>query len=148
VTELVFFEVPRGAYAILRGALDYADLPAADLEQPGRLFFGLCDDRGLIGYIGLEGDGADRLVRSLVVLPGRRGIGHGSMLVARLEAALPAGVERLHLLTTTAAPFFRRLGYADADRSQAPACIAATEQFAALCPASASYLAKTLDRIA
>jgi amino-acid N-acetyltransferase len=146
VSALVFYEVPRGAHDILRTALAEAGLPTADIAQPGRLFFGLSDDRGLIGYIGLEGDGADRLVRSLVVLPSRRGSGHGSTLVARLEAVLPGEVERLHLLTATAAPFFRRLGYADSDRRQAPDAIAATEQFASLCPASASYLVKTLDR--
>lgn len=146
MTELVFYEVPRGAYYILRKALEEADLPTADIEQPGRLFFGLSDERGLIGYIGVEGDGGDRLLRSLVVLPCRRDSGHGSMLVQRLEASPPAGVERLHLLTTIAAPFFRRLDYVDAERRDAPACIAATEQFAALCLASAAYLVKTLDR--
>ncbi len=144
MTDLIFFEVPRGAYDILRRALEEADLPTADLEQPGRLFFGLSDAQSLIGYIGLEGDGTDRLLRSLVVLPSRRGAGHGATLVRKLEAILPGAVTRLHLLTGSAAPFFRRLGYADADRTQTPPAIAATEQFASLCPASASYLVKDI----
>ena len=145
MTEAVFFEVPRGAYDILRKALEQADLPTVDIEQAGRLFFGLSDKRGLIGYIGLEGDSADRLLRSLVVLPSRRGAGHGATLVGKLEAILPDDVTRLHLLTGSAAPFFRRLGYADADRIEAPPAIAGTQQFASLCPASASYLVKDLQ---
>jgi len=146
MTELIFFSVPRGAYDILRKALEQADLPTADIEKPDRMFFGLSDQQGLIGYVGLEGDGVDRLLRSLVVLPSRRGSGHGSTLVQRLEAILPEEVERLHLLTRTAVSFFRRLGYVDADRQEAPASIAATEQFASLCPASALYLVKSLDK--
>lgn len=142
MSELIFYEVPRGAYDILRAALEQDELPTADLEQPGRMFFGLSDETGLIGYIGMEGEGAHRLVHSLVVLPTRRGKGHSATLVQRLEAILPDEVERLHLLTTTAAPFFRRLRYRDADREQAPAHIATTEQFASLCPASAVYLVK------
>ena len=39
----------------------------------------------------------------------------------------------------------RRLGFADADRAEAPPGIAATEQLASLCPASASYLVKDMQ---
>lgn len=116
--EPIFFSVPHDAYDILRKALEQADLPTSDLEQPNRMFFGLSDQKGLIGYVGLEGDGADRLVRSLVILPSRRGSGHGGTLVRKLEAILPEDVERLHLLTRTATSFFRRLGYVDSDRLQ------------------------------
>jgi amino-acid N-acetyltransferase len=64
-------------------------------------------------------------------------------LVATLEQkARNLGVRRLHLLTNTAAPFFRALGYADADRGAAPPAVAASREFTALCPASAAYLAK------
>ena len=51
------------------------------------MFFSLSDDEGLIGFIGLEGNCADRLLRSLVVLPIRRGKGYGRMLAERLEGA-------------------------------------------------------------
>lgn len=139
-----FCEVPRGAYDILRAALEQAGLPTSDLEEPGRLFFGLSDDRGLIGYIGLEGDGPDRLLRSLVLLPSRRGLGHGRELVERLERCVAGAVARLHLLTSTAAPFFRANGYVDSDRGAAPTSIASSREFTALCPASAAYLVKAL----
>ncbi len=124
--------------------LDAASLPSADLAEPDRLFFRFeADD--LVGYGGLEGEGADRLLRSIVILADRRRHGLGRVLVTTLERqAHTLGVRRLHLLTTTAAPFFRTLGYADADRSAAPPAIAGSREFTALCPASAAYLVKAL----
>jgi amino-acid N-acetyltransferase len=133
-----------GELAGLAEALDVANLPNADLADPGHLFFRFKAD-GFIGYGGLQGGGADRLLRSIVVLPDRRGHGLGQALVATLEQqARHLRVQRLHLLTTTAAPFFRTLGYADTDRGAAPPAIAASREFAALCPASAAYLVKAL----
>lgn len=124
--------------------LDNANLPSADLAEPDRVFFRF-DADGLVGYGGLEGGGADRLLRSVLVLPERRGAGIGHALVAALEQEAHAlGVQRLHLLTTTAAPFFQTLGYAAADRHAAPSAIAATREFSSLCPASANYLVKAL----
>ncbi|MBB3941491.1 N-acetylglutamate synthase-like GNAT family acetyltransferase [Novosphingobium fluoreni] len=84
----------------------------------------MSDDERLIGLIGLEGNGADWLLRSLVVPPTRRGKGYGRMLVKRLEGVADGAVERLHLLTSGTGELFRRLGYADADRAAAPAFIA------------------------
>ena len=60
------------------------------------------------------------------------------------EEAESAGVERLHLLTTTAARFFRTQDYADAARASAPAEIASSAEFTRLCPANAAYLVKSL----
>ncbi len=128
----------------LAGVLGDAGLPVADLAKPGRVFFRF-DADGPVGYGGLEGDGPDRLLRSVVVLAGRRGGGIGRALVAGIEQeARDLGVRRLHLLTTTAAPFFRALGYSDADRASAPSAVAASREFTSLCPASATYLVKAL----
>jgi N-acetylglutamate synthase-like GNAT family acetyltransferase len=124
--------------------LEPAGLPSADIADPGRLIIRIEAD-SLVGFGGLEGEGSDRLLRSIVVVPDRRRHGLGRVLVAALERqAHDLGVERLHLLTTTAAPFFRALGYADADRGAAPSAIAASREFTALCPASAAYLVKAL----
>lgn len=126
-------------------ALAAARLPTADLSEPGRLFVRFDDDAGLFGFGGLEGDGADRLLRSLVIVPERRGQGLGRVVLARLEAdARALGTARLHLLTNTAAPFFRANGYMDADRRRAPQSIAGSAEFTSLCPASASYMVKAL----
>jgi amino-acid N-acetyltransferase len=129
----------------LHDALAASSLPVADLAEPGRAFFRFDDDAGLVGYGGLEGQGADRLLRSLLVAADRRGSGLGRAMLAGLEArALELGVARLHLLTNTAAPFFAAAGYAAADRATAPAAIAGSREFTALCPASAAYLVKAL----
>lgn len=142
--ELTATSLGPDEIAKLASFLETANLPSADLADPGRLFFQFEADR-LVGYGGLEGGGADRLLRSIVVLPDRRGHGLGRALVATLERqARNLGVERLHLLTTTAAPFFRTLGYADADRGAAPPAVAASREFTALCPASAAYLVKAI----
>lgn len=124
--------------------LSGAGLPIADLREPGRVFYRIeADD--LVGYGGIEGDGPDRLLRSLVLLPHCRRVGLGGAVLALIEEeAERAGVERLHLLTTTAARFFRTKGYADAARASAPAEIASSAEFTRLCPANAAYLVKSL----
>ena len=145
MSRLSFAEWPLDARDVLRPALEAARLPTDDIDLPGRTFFELSDNCGPIGFIGLEGDGTDRLLRSLVVLPGRARQGYGALLVAHAEAAARRdGVERLHLLTTTATHFFRVRGYKDANRDTAPVAISSTAQFSSLCPGSATYLAKEL----
>lgn len=145
MSGITFTALEPGAHDLLRPALAAAGLPVDDLADAGRSFFELSDDEGPIGFVGLEGAGADLLLRSLVVLPGRKRQGHGGLLVAHAEAfARRAGVERLHLLTTSVAAFFRARGYRPAERVDAPASIAATAQFESLCPGSAAYLVKDL----
>jgi amino-acid N-acetyltransferase len=79
------------------------------------------------------------------VADNHRGGGHGKALVSHAEAwASQHGVEALYLLTTTAAEFFARLGYVAIPRSEAPAAIAATAQFASLCPSSSTFMRKVL----
>lgn len=128
----------------LAQALDTAGLPNADLAEPDRMFFRF-DADSLVGYGGLEERGTDRLLRSIVILSDHRGHGLGRALVATLEQqARDLGICRLHLLTTTAAPFFRALGYTDSDRDAAPPAVAASREFTSLCPASACYLVKAI----
>ncbi|MCQ6256958.1 arsenic resistance N-acetyltransferase ArsN2 [Pseudomonas sp. Q11] len=129
----------------LRRALILARLPVDDLNQPGRRFFGFSQQDAQAAFGGVEGEGADRLLRSLVVLDGLRGRGIGAaMLVALEDFAKSEGVERLHLLTDSAAAFFVAQGYQASDRSLAPMSISETAQFKSLCPASATYLSKGL----
>ena len=144
MTELTITPLKSSELAGLAQALDTAGLPNSDLAELDRMFFRF-DADSLVGYGGLEGQGIDRLLRSIVILGDHRGRGLGRALVATLEQqAGDLGVCRLHLLTTTAAPFFRALGYIDADRHAAPPAVAASREFASLCPASASYLAKAI----
>ena len=132
--------------AALSAALSDADLPTDDLGNPAIDIFALRKADELIGFVGLEGTGTDRLLRSLVVLPGARSTGGGKHLVAALEDfARDDGCARLHLLTTTAEAFFAKLGYARADRASAPSSISGSAEFTSLCPASAAYMMKALN---
>ena len=145
MTALTATRLRIGELSGLVRLLDAASLPSADFAEPDRMFFRFDADDVALGYGGLEGQGSDRLLRSVVVVSDRRGVGIGPAMVAALEQkARELGVQRLHLLTTTAAPFFRTMGYVAADRSSAPSTIAGSREFTSLCPASAAYLVKAL----
>lgn len=131
----------------LVAALDAAGLPTSDVRDEARQFFRF-DDTSTLGFAGIEGEGVDRLLRSVVVLPCRRHAGAGTALVATLERmARSQGVHRLHLLTTSARPFFERCGFTIVDRASAPAAIAASREFRSLCPSSATYLVKWIGGV-
>lgn len=143
--DLAVARIDPAALADLTAALSAAKLPIVDLGEPGRIFFRFDDSAGTVGFGGIEGEGGDRLLRSLVVAADRRGAGLGRAVLALLEReARQLGAARLHLLTNTAAPFFRSSGYADADRASAPPAVAGSREFKSLCPASAAYLVKAL----
>jgi amino-acid N-acetyltransferase len=121
-------------------ALQDADMPTDDLtSEPFRYF--TADDMAWGGV----GEGPDALMRSIVVKPEARSRGLGVAVTEGLVLqARGAGVERMWLLTTSAAPFFERLGWRAADRSQAPPAIAQSRQFSGLCPASATLMVRVL----
>lgn len=125
--------------------LERADLPTADLaDSPGTFYAARAGD-DLVAVGGVEAHGTDGLLRSLVVVPERRGEGYGAATCAALEdAAHDAGVETLYLLTTTAAAFFAAQGYEEFDRASAPERIRATAEFAEVCPASATAMRRSL----
>lgn len=138
---------PVNAVALSDLAAELADagLPTSDLAEADRRFFRFEDAAGIIGYGGIEGDGPDRLLRSLVVKPERRGAGLGAAILGAIEqAATDEGVAALYLLTSTAEPFFRRHGYEAAERAAAPDAIAGSSEFRMLCPASAALLFKRI----
>jgi amino-acid N-acetyltransferase len=95
----------------------------------------------VVGVAALEAHDATALLRTVAVASSERGRGTGLALIAdRLAMAWASGLERVYLLTTTAAPLFRRFGFMDAERAGAPAALAASPEFAALCPASATCM--------
>ena len=63
-----FLPVLDGQLDRPRVALVAANLPTDDLNKPGRTFFEMSDGQWAIGFIGLEGAGPYRLLRSLVML--------------------------------------------------------------------------------
>lgn len=137
--------LPAGELDELRRALEGEHMPAADLACARAEFLRLHDQGRTVGYAGLEGEGADLLLRSFWIAPAQRNRGFGSRALEHIEArARQRDCSTLHLLTTTAEHFFLRHRYLRKMRSLAPPCIADSQEFQTLCPAEAIYMAKTL----
>lgn len=125
--------------------LDRNGLPVDDVRSRPEAFYVAFEEGEPVGIGGLEIHGSDALLRSVVVEERMRGEGHGSSICASLESeAAAAGVDRLYLLTTTASGFFDARGYDEIDRSEAPAAIRETEEFADLCPDAATCMRTSL----
>jgi amino-acid N-acetyltransferase len=124
-----------------------SDLPTEDLGEDKLDGFLIAEyDGQVIGLIGLETFGTTGLLRSLVVAREARSGGLGGKLVGALEsAAQAAGIRELWLLTIDAEKFFQRQGFTVVEREAVPESIRATEEFSALCPASAFLMMKRLD---
>jgi N-acetylglutamate synthase-like GNAT family acetyltransferase len=144
--KLVAYSLLIGDRSALAAALKNAKLPIEDIEASRRLFWRFETVEGVpIGFGGLELYVGDALLRSIVTLPPVRRKGFGSAIVTTLELeAQVRGCRNLWLITTSAAAFFDRLGYARWDRAAVPSTISTTIEFAALCPASADVLVKRL----
>jgi amino-acid N-acetyltransferase len=137
--------VPHDELA-LNTLLQAADLSTEDIT-PEMLEYFLVAHAGpaLAGAVGLEVLGEVGLLRSVAVDEAHRGLGLGKRLVEAMEEhAREAGVRELYLLTTTAEGFFAGLGYQKISREQAPTSVAATAQFAELCPSSSCFMVKAL----
>jgi N-acetylglutamate synthase-like GNAT family acetyltransferase len=136
----------------LQDLLERSDLPTAGVEQ---LLSGHADafvvaetndaSPRVIGAAGVEGSGPAALLRSVVVDASLHGRGIGRELVERAtERAISSGVTTLYLLTTTAAPYFSRLGYQPIERAAVPSAIASTHEFTTACPSTATVMVKSI----
>jgi len=135
-----------GDAAAIAALLEACGLPSEDVAPllPG--FIVARDGERIVGTIGLEAFGRIGLLRSLAVSPDHRGRGLGRELTRRLiEQARAAGIERLYLLTTSAADFFAAAAFAIVERGSVPAPIATSRQFQSLCPASAVCMTRELS---
>jgi amino-acid N-acetyltransferase len=119
--------------------LTAAHLPNDGLDDQFGPSYAVAESEGaVIGAEGIECYGDAGLLRSAVVLDAWRGKGIGEMLTRdRLAWAREAGLVEVWLLTTTAADYFPRFGFARADRAAAPPAVQASREFAEACPASA-----------
>lgn len=144
-SELRIEPLPRSDWPELADALAGDGLPHNDIDAEDCLFFRIRDGDCTLGFVGLQGHGADRLLRSFWIAPALRRNGLGARVLDAIEQhARAVGIVHLHLLTTTASAFFSRHGFCAAERHSAPAGIAASHEFTVLCPASATYLVKTV----
>jgi N-acetylglutamate synthase-like GNAT family acetyltransferase/mannose-6-phosphate isomerase-like protein (cupin superfamily) len=117
--------------------LNAENLPTEDLNDESVSLIVAQRGREVQGAIGLQVCGDLGLLRSLVVAPEHRGHGVARALYERLLAAAHRrSMRALYLLTTTAAGYFRKLGFATVERSDVPSSVRETRQFRSLCPAS------------
>ncbi|HTN96215.1 MAG TPA: arsenic resistance N-acetyltransferase ArsN2 [Nordella sp.] len=132
-----------GSAADLRQALSAEGLPIDDLMEDGRRFFRVVRSGSTVGFGGYELLGEDVLLRSLVITSRNKGKGLGEAALGLLiDKARQEGGRQGYLLTTSAAPFFARLGFRPVDRKSVPEAILTTKQVGSLCPASATILTK------
>ena len=126
--------------------LEEAGLPTEDLTISHLEHFWFAGPTARpTGLVGLEILGDVALLRSLAVIPSRRGHGDGQSLLEHAEnQARTIGVRTLYLLTTTAEKFFAKHGFARYSREDAPAAIRSTREFAGICPASSAFMGKVL----
>lgn len=129
----------------IRALLERSGLPTSDLHSARPEFAVIREGDRVIAAGGLQRFGSSALIRSVVVVPDRRGGGLGQAIVGELErVARASGIGQLILLTQTASQFFAHRGYRAIERSTAPGDMAASEEFRSLCPSSAICMAKTL----
>lgn len=127
----------------IEALLQANNLPCQDVRSKSECFFNAYSDAEFVGTGGVETYGSSGLLRSIVITEPNRGQGYGAALCDALEDyARTDGVERLYLLTTTAAPFFCQCGYEEIARENAPPSIQQTTEFTELCPKSATCMEK------
>jgi N-acetylglutamate synthase-like GNAT family acetyltransferase/2-polyprenyl-3-methyl-5-hydroxy-6-metoxy-1,4-benzoquinol methylase len=108
--------VPADVEAI-NAFLGAESLPFDDLRVKDAIV--ALSDGAITGAVALERYGTTALLRSLVVAPDARRSGVGSRLgVAALEVARWSGAEVVYALTSTAQPFFERLGFVPVSRAR------------------------------
>lgn len=146
----IVFEPIAADHAGFVGLLQAAGLPTADLAGPANSFWGCFDGDGMLVVAGgIEQHGDDAIIRSCVVRETGRGRGLGAAVVAHLVTeARRRNIKNLYLLTESAEGFFKALGFDKVARDAVPPLIAASAQFAEICPASAVALMLSHDKLA
>ncbi|UCE03931.1 MAG: GNAT family N-acetyltransferase [Candidatus Latescibacterota bacterium] len=132
----------------VRTQLQHAALPLDGLEEHFGAGFVVAVAGGeLIGVAGVEVHGRHGLLRSVAVTAERRGSGLGRRLVRdRIAWARGRGLTSLSLLTTTAAAWFDRLGFATTTRAALPPALRASREFSEACPETAAAMTMQLER--
>jgi amino-acid N-acetyltransferase len=132
----------------VRALVEAAHLPTDGLADHFGPAYAVAECEGrVIGAEGIEPHGSSGLLRSAVVDDRYRGKGVGDLLTRdRLSWAEARGLDEVWLLTTTAADYFPRFGFATADRAAAPPALQQSIEFREACPASAVAMRLPLTR--
>jgi amino-acid N-acetyltransferase len=120
-------------------------LPTEDID-PGKQLFVVEEGDNVVATVAVEYNYNDALLRSLSVSKEKRKSGIGAELVEFIEGYVQKqGVQRMYLLTTTAATFFSKRGYATIDRDNVPEFIKNTKEYSAICSSSSTVMKKELS---
>jgi amino-acid N-acetyltransferase len=110
--------------------LHTVSLPSDDIAPSLDGFFVATIGHAVIGTIGIERYGDAALLRSVATSARARGTGIGAALVQRaIESAKAAGITDLYLLTTTAAEWAPRFGFAPIARDRVLEAVRQSPQF-------------------
>ena len=129
----------------VRDLLTQAGLPLDGAAEAFTTGVVASDGGELVGCAAIEPYDGAALLRSVAVTRDRRGTGVGTKLVHAIEdLARDRGATTLILLTETAEPWFRRLGYTPIERSSVPADVARSVEFETACTTTAVAMRRTL----
>lgn len=130
----------------LESLLSANALPVTDLPVALNGFYLALDGEAVVGAAGMEQWNEVGLLRSVAVAESHRNQHIARQLTdAVLAHARQVQVREMYLITNTADRYFEKYGFQRVERSEAPAAIAQTEQFAGLCPSSAVVMKMTLS---
>lgn len=144
--ELNYGPARAGELPALRALLAACDLPLAGVDEALGGFVVARDATGaLVGCAALERYGRSGLLRSVAVADAWRGQGVAGTLTTRLlDEARAAGLTDITLLTTTAADYFTRHGFAEIPREATPDPVRAAVEFREACPDTATVMTLAL----
>jgi amino-acid N-acetyltransferase len=144
--NLIFKRATLNDTDYIKKLLAKYDLPSEDISEHLEHFFIAEIKNKLIGVVGLELYGEFGLLRSLAVESSYRNKKIGKQLYNQIAMyAIQRKIEKLYLLTTTAATYFIKLGFKEIDRNKVPIGIQSTNEFQNLCPSTAICMMKKLE---
>jgi N-acetylglutamate synthase-like GNAT family acetyltransferase len=122
----------RSDIAEVAAFLQDADLTVSGLHAPSvHLWFERDDAHRIVGTTGFElsPDGSHALIRSVAVRAPARRSGRGTALARfAIERAAEAGATTVWLFSRRSGPFWQRLGFTAADRTDLARALAGTHQ--------------------
>ena len=148
VEELVIKEANEKDLVLIKDILVKEALPTTDIVLDIVHIYMFYSGKSLVGISGLENFKSTGLLRSVAVVDKFKKQGYGRKIcVLTMKKAAEMGVKELYLLTLTAEPFFKSLGFEPIERSAAPKMIKSTSEFKTLCPESAVCMKKKLAAV-
>lgn len=146
MAQATFRPATEADWAPIAALLEASRLPTSGArEHLAHFIVGLLDER-LVACAGIERYGDHGLLRSVATAADARGRGLGEAIVRHaIDQATRDGLRTLTLLTTTAAAFFPRFGFARIAREAAPVAVQQSVEFREVCCASAAVMLLQLD---